>query len=79
MEDLPLQTGEEAEQTVNKIFELLESLEDQEAAKDWVAQCINDLVSTDEPFVVKGIRFLRIRAFEKPEKPETAGGDEGTT
>ena len=70
IEDLPLQKEGEAEETVKEIFDLLGSLEDQEAAKDWVAQCIDDLAGEDNPFVAKGIRFLRREAFKEIEKPE---------
>ena len=83
IEDLPLQKGEDREETVNKVFELLESLEDQEAAKDWVAQSIDMFAGEDDPFIAKAIRFLRIQAFKKAETPtegsETEEKDRGET
>ena len=67
---------EETKKNIDEIFEILESLEDQETAKDWVASSIKDLTEEEYYFVAKGIRFLRPQAFkesEKPERPETHG------
>ena len=75
IENLPLQKEEEVEQTLSEVFELLGSLGDQEAARDWVAENIDIFASEDEPFIVKGIRFLRPRAFEKPETPTEPHGE----
>lgn len=74
---------------VKELFELLGQLEDQEGAKDWVAETIDDLNVENEPFLREGIRFIRPQVFkqEAPEKPETPkekeeiepGGDEGSS
>lgn len=62
IENLPLEKEKDAKETINEVFGLLESLEDQGAAKDWVAQTIAEFAD-DEPFIVRGIQFVRKEAF----------------
>ena len=72
------------EDLLNEIFGLIETLENQEAARNWVAESIFDL-SDDDEFIQKGIKFIRPEAFKKAEKPEEreiseiSHGEEGTT